>query len=106
MCRSAGWRGAAVVIQMMDLRQRPRSVRIPVHTDSVHAAVMSQLIVLEESRESAQRAQKDKTKLLEKEKFWRGVKVCCVFARNYQKHGQVALPEASKASYSQPSASD
>lgn len=52
------------VIQMMDLRERPRRVRIPVHTDPVHAAVMSQLIVLQEKQKVKKRT---KDNALEKE---------------------------------------
>lgn len=48
------------VIQMMDLRQRPRRVRIPVHTDPVHAAVMSQLIVLQEKQRVRKSTKRDK----------------------------------------------
>lgn len=50
------------VIQMMDLRQRPRRVRVPVHTDSVHAAVMSQLIVLEEKQRVSTKSTKRQDK--------------------------------------------
>jgi len=38
------------VVQVVDLRERPRRVRVPVHPDPVHAAVVSQLIVLEEKQ--------------------------------------------------------
>lgn len=57
------------VIQMMDLRQRPRRVRIPVHTDPVHAAVMSQLIVLQEKQRVSTKSTKTKGKPAEKSRL-------------------------------------